>query len=252
MIIQSDLVLPLPACSVQMLCQQCSCWQRFRELPWYSAIWHGRPIRRVLPTHSGSVLACGCRFSCRNCDDSDLIIIKSTCMTGCRPLMGLLFHQNGKLGHGEAKRHCGGATCIRVCVHVACLSRPVANKQLARHYSSWARNAFVETDASGCFLWVSCCCEPGNYLTTNVLSVQPQEGETPRLSWAACLCTPRHEWNTYAWKNSSLMTNRISSWSHTSVWISAHWCKQREMALSDEVYQLVSWSLFGSHRKDLP
>lgn len=42
----------------------------------------------MLPTHLKSVVACGCSFSSCNCGDSVLIIIKSTCMTGCRPLMG--------------------------------------------------------------------------------------------------------------------------------------------------------------------
>lgn len=71
----------------------------------------------MLPRRLKSVIACGCRFPCRNCDDSVLIIIKSTCMAGCRPLMGLLFHHIGKLGHGGK---CGGAggggacTCVRL------------------------------------------------------------------------------------------------------------------------------------------
>lgn len=99
------------ACTVQMLCQRCSCWQRFRELPWYSAIWHRRPIRGVLPTHLKSVVACGCRFSCRNCDDSVLIIIKSTCMTGCRPLMLFITSENWGMVGSEA-------VCVGGCVHV--------------------------------------------------------------------------------------------------------------------------------------
>lgn len=84
----------------------------------------------MLPTHLKSVIACGCRFSCPNCDDSVLIIIKSTCMTGCRPLMGLLFHQIGKLGHGGKCSGVGlgggGGGCVHMCV--ACFCRPLANK----------------------------------------------------------------------------------------------------------------------------
>lgn len=88
---------PWIACTVQMLSQQCSCWQRFRERPWYpSAIWRGRPITKVLPTYLKSAVACGRSFACRNCDDSVLIIIKSTCMTG--PLMGSLFSSHWKTG----------------------------------------------------------------------------------------------------------------------------------------------------------
>lgn len=36
----------------------------------------------------------------------------------------------------------------------------------------------------------------------------------------------------------------------THVWICAPRCKRRQIALSDGAYQLVSCSLFGSHRKD--
>lgn len=100
LIIQSDLGLQwAAACTVQMLSQQCSCWQRFRERPWYpSAIWRGRPITKVLPTYLKSAVACGRSFACRNCDDSVLIIIKSTCMTGRGPLMGSLFSSHWKTG----------------------------------------------------------------------------------------------------------------------------------------------------------
>lgn len=70
----------------------CGCWQRFRVLPWYGARWHGRPIRKsashpfkVCPNMWLQV------FSCSNCEDSDLIIIKSTCMTGRGPCNGVAF-----------------------------------------------------------------------------------------------------------------------------------------------------------------
>lgn len=119
MIIQSDLAAQSPAGTVQMPCQQCSCWQRFREPPWYAAIWHGRPIRKVLPTCLKSVLTCGCRFPWRDCDDSDLIIIKSTCMTGCGPLMGLLFSSDPQTGAWwEVWRCCDGGGGLE---HVSCL-----------------------------------------------------------------------------------------------------------------------------------
>lgn len=119
-------------CSCQHVLSRCevsiySCWQRFKKLPWYSAIWHGSPIRKVLPTYLKSVIACGCSFSCRNCDDSVLIIIKSTCMTGFGPLMGSCFFirsQNWGMEGNVAVL--GGGTCVCVCA--ACLCRPLANK----------------------------------------------------------------------------------------------------------------------------
>lgn len=69
----------------------------------------------MLPRHVKSVVACGCRFTRGNCDDSVLIIIKSTCMGGCRALMGLLFHQIGKLGQCSCTGGGGGGGSVLVC-----------------------------------------------------------------------------------------------------------------------------------------
>lgn len=82
----------------------------------------------MLPTHLNSVVACGRGFPCCNCDDSVLIIIKSTCMTGCGPLMGALFHQIAKnwgmvggvavlVGRRMGEAAC---TCVRLCESLVC------------------------------------------------------------------------------------------------------------------------------------
>lgn len=54
-------------------------------------------------------------FQCLNCDDSVLIIIKSTCMTGSGPFMGCFSHQISKLGHGATCGVCGRGVCMCVC-----------------------------------------------------------------------------------------------------------------------------------------
>lgn len=83
-----------------------------------AAIWHGCPIREVLPMHLKSVIACGGSFPCCNCDDSVLIIIKSTCMTGFRPNEGL-FLSDHKIGAWWEMQRCWGMR-TPVCVCVLC------------------------------------------------------------------------------------------------------------------------------------
>ncbi len=56
-----------------------------------------------------------------------------------------------------------------------------------------SRNSVVETDVSGSFPWISCCCERElcNYLTTNVLSVlirHRKHFNCPELCAHAHLC----------------------------------------------------------------
>lgn len=133
MIIQSDLAA---LCCVQMPCRTAvvnrGLGSRLDTVPDK----RGCPIRR------SASLTCGCRFSASNCEDSDLIIIKTTCITGCGPCNGADFLIQS-LNWAMVER--GGNMGVCVCVLLTCPDLWLINNPRVRHATArQAKNLSVE------------------------------------------------------------------------------------------------------------